>query len=277
MQTRTKPNYTHVAFKEYWSLPEAQRPQTLEEVCALLLPEPGIRGIWEIVASDNRTGEILERNIYRNAITDLGAQASIGNLFAATANAYGLMNIACISTEAGSTTLTTALVAGTAPTGAALGIAAAPNAIPAGTVKIDYSTGSEELVQTTGCAANATSLPVTAVGGGVFTPAYSHAVGKSVVPVAPVTDNPSASPAGAQYLALVAADYSPLTGTGQGLRTRTITKKYPGISTPAGTYTWFRLCNANPIVANSVGASCIVPQAIINGTTDQTFTAVIKL
>jgi hypothetical protein len=157
---------------------------------------------------------------------------------------------------------------------------ALPVAIPANAqIKIDYGTGSEETVVTTaGASSGATSITgITAVGGGTFTAAFSHAIGKSVVPVALPTDNPSSSPTGAQYQSLVSGDFSSISGSGQGNRTRTITKKYLGSGTTAATYTWCRLTNANPIVSGSVGASCIVPQAVINSTTDETFVIVIKL
>lgn len=274
MKQRFLPEYKYVAFPEYWELPASRRPQTLREVCDILLPLQGIRGIWEMITSDARTGEILERSIFKNSITDNGAQYAIGNLFAASGGANNPMNVMCISTDAGSTTLTSALTNGVGVT--SLSVAALPAAIPASTVlKIDYSTGSEETCtsQAGSTAQGATSIPLT----GTFTPAFSHAIGKTVVPVAAVTDNPSSSPTGAQYLSLVSGDYSSITGSGVGNRTRTITKKFPGASTTAATYTQARLANANPIVSGSVGAACIVPQAVINSTTDQTFVIVIKL
>jgi len=266
------PDYKLVAFPEYWQLPKSKRPQTFKEVCDMLLPLPGISGIWEMVTTDNRTGEILERSIFKNAITDNGAIAAIGNIFYSTTGTYAAMSNMCISTEAGSTSLTTAL-SGSAVT-TSLAVAALPAAIPSGaTLKLDYSTGSEETcVAPSGASLGATSITVTS-----FTTLFAHAIGKTVVPVALVTDNPSSSPTGAQYLALVSGDFGALSGTGVGNRTRTITKKFPGASTTAATYTWCRLCNANPIVAGSVGASCIVPQAVVNSTTDQTFAVVIKL
>lgn len=280
IKQRFLPDYKEVAFPEYWQLPARQRPQTLQEVCAMLLPLPGIRGIWEVVASDNRTGEILQRSIYKNVITDKGAQYAIGNLFAASGAANAVMNVMCISTDAGSTTLTTALTSGTPPGSATLAVAALPAAIPANAVlKIDYGTGSEESCATTaGASSSATSITgITAVGGGTFTPAFNHAIGKTVVPVALVTDNPSGTPTGGVYLSLSGGDYGAISGSGVGNRSLTITKKFPGASTTAGTYTWCRLSNANPIVTGSVGASMIVPQAVINSTTDETFTVVIKL
>jgi len=272
MKTFHKPDYKYVAFPEYWELPASKRPQTLQEVCDILLPLPGIRGIWEMITTDNRTNEVLERSIFKNAITDNGAQGAIGNLFAATGAAFNPMNVMCISTEAGSTALTTALSSGAVTT--SLPVSALPAAIASGTtLKIDYSTGSEETCVTSATASlGATSISVTS-----FTTLFAHAIGKTVVPVAPVTDNPTSSPTGAQYLSLVSGDFGSLSGSGIGNRTRTITKKFPGATTTAATYTWCRLCNANPIVSGAVGASCIVPQAVINSTTDQTFIIVIKL
>lgn len=269
-----------ITIPEYWALPESDRPNTFEELVERFIHRENISGFWRITGTDNRTGEIISEIWTPNAITDNGGQAAISNTFAASGGAVTPFNVMCISTEAGSSTLTTALTAGTPPGSATLAVAALPGAIAANTtLKIDYSTGSEEsCVTTAGASAAATSITgITAVGGGTFTPAFSHAIGKTVVPVALVTDNPSGTPTGGVYLSLVGGDYGSVSGSGVGNRTRTITKKFPGASTTAGTYTWCRLCNANPIVSGSVGASCIVPQAVINSTTDQTFAIVIKL
>ena len=261
-----------VGFREYWSLPERDRPQCFEELCEMLTPLPGIRGVWQVIATDARTNEILDCSWVPNAISDNGASYAIGNLFSSSGGANSPMNVMCISTDAGSTALTTALTNGNAYT--SLAVSALPASIASGTtLKLDYATGSEETCVTSALAnSGATSISVTS-----FTALFSHAIGKTVVPVAPVTDNPSSSPSGAQYLSLVSGDYSSITGSGIGNRTRTITKQFPGASTVAATYTQARLCNANPIVSGSVGAACIVPQAVINSSTNQTFAIVIKL
>jgi hypothetical protein len=275
---KTLPNYKNVAFPEYWALPARERPQSLQALCALLMPQPGIRGIWEVRTSDARTGEIWERSVYKNAITDNGAQYAIGNLFASTGAASLPMNVMCISTEAGSSTLSSGLSSGTSYT--SLSVNALPNAIPAGyQLVIDYGTGSAETVITTaGASASATTITgITAVPSGTYVAGFNHSSSASVVPVALVTDNPSSSPTGSQYLNLVSGDYGAISGTGQGNRTRTITKLFAGATTVAATYTWVRLANANPLVSGSVGASCIIPQAVINSSTDQTFIVVIKL
>lgn len=262
-----------ITIPDYWDLPEELRPETFEEMCKLLIPRPGISGFWRVMGTDNRTGEVLSEIWTPNAITDNGAQYAIGNLFAASGGANNPMNVMCISTEAGSSSLTTALTAG--QTGiTSLAVNALPNAIASGTtLKLSYSTGQEETCVTSALAnSGATSISVTS-----FTSTFAHAIGATVVPVASPTDNPSSSPTGAQYLSLVSGDFGSISGSGIGNRTRTITKKFLGASTTAATYTWCRLCNANPIVSGSVGASCIVPQAVINSTTDQTFSVVIKL
>lgn len=261
-----------VTIPEYWALPEDQRPETFEAMCELLLPRKGISGFWCVRGTRAGTDEVISEIWTPNSITDSGAQAAIGNLFYSAGATYNPMNIMCISTEAGSSSLTTALSSGAVTT--SLAVAALPAAIASGTtLKLDYSTGSEETCVTSALAsAGATSISVTS-----FTTLFAHAIGKTVVPVALVTDNPSSSPTGAQYLTLVSGDFGALSGTGIGNRTRTITKKFPGASTTAATYTWCRLTNANPIVSGAVGASCIVPQAVVNSTTDQTFIVVIKL
>ena len=216
------------------------------------------------------------------AITDSYALAALAYL---QAN-YAIM---CISTEAGSTTLNAAITAGTAPTGAALTIVAAPFAIPAGNIYLDFNgsggpgtqTGTQETLTTTGCAAGATSLPVTAIGGGVWTPAYAHAVGKTVVPVAPTTDNPLTAPANAQYLALATGDFGTISGSGVGNRSVTITKKFPGASSNPGTFTVVRIIKSQTWGTSGNVAVCdYIPQAVLSNTTgnvqDQTFTTTVK-
>jgi hypothetical protein len=268
----------YVGFREYWKLDQRDRPKTFEELCEMLLPDPGIRGIWEINAIDARTGRILQKSWVPNAITDNGAKYAIGNLFDSAGAVYGPMKYLCISTDGASSSLTSALTATTTYT--SLSVASLPNAIPANAkIKIDYNTGSEEIVVTTvGASAGATSITgITAVGGGAYIAAFNHSIGATVVPVASETDNPSSTPTGGQYQTLLSGDYSSITGTGQGNRTRTITKTFLGASTTAGSYNWARLSNANPIVTGSTGASSIIPTAIINSTTNQEFRIVIKL
>ena len=216
------------------------------------------------------------------AITDSTAQAMLAYL---QAN-YAIM---CISQEAGSTTLATAIVAGTAPSGGALGIVGPAQAIALGQIYLDFNgsgapptqNGQQETLVTTGCAQGATSLPVTAIGGGVWTPAYSHAVGKTVVPVAPVTDNPLSAPANVQYLALAAGDFSAITGSGIGNRTVTITKKFPGATSNPSTITVVRVIKSQTWGTSGNVAVCdYIPQAVLSNTSgniqDQTFTSTIK-
>lgn len=179
-----------------------------------------------------------------------------------------------ISTEVSSQTLTTALTAGVAVT--SLAVTATTAAIPAGQIVIDWQQNGvapQEPVTatTTGCALGATSIPISS-----YTPASNHAIGAAIVQLAPETDNPSASPTGAQYLTLVAADFGSVSGSGKGNRQIVATKKFPGASTTAASYTAVRLSNANPIVAGSVGVTSYIPKAVINPTTDQTFLITIK-
>jgi len=207
------------------------------------------------------------------ALTDIGIQAALAALFAAANTTPASYKYMCISTEVSSQTLASALTAGATITAIPLA-AGATAAIPAGKVKLDWQNNDaapEEILITSGCASGATSLPVTS-----FTLVNSHAIGAKVVPVAPETDNPSASPAGAQYLTLVAGDFTGPSGSGVGNRLITVIKKFPGASTTAASYTAARLSNANPIVAGSVGATIYVPVAVVNSGTDQTFTIAIK-
>ena len=207
------------------------------------------------------------------ALTDIGIQAALAALFAAANTTPASYKYMCISTEVSSQTLASALTAGATITAIPLA-AGATAAIPAGKVKLDWQNNDaapEEILITSGCAAGATSLPVTS-----FTLVNNHSIGAKVVPVAPETDNPSASPAGAQYLTLVAGDFTGPSGSGVGNRLITVIKKFPGASTTAASYTAARLSNANPIVAGSVGATIYVPVAVINSGTDQTFTIAIK-
>ncbi len=195
--------------------------------------------------------------------------------------------ILCISTEGGSTTLATVVVAGTPPTNGALGIASASQAIPAGVLYLDYNgtgvngSAPQEPLLTTGCAQGATSLSVTTIDGTLWTPAYSHAIGVSVIPMAPATDNPTATPPNAQFLTLASGDYSAIGGSGDGNRTLTLTKKFPGATTTPGTYNVVRLVKSHTFASGNTGATCYVPQSVISNTSgnviDQTFVITLEM
>lgn len=204
------------------------------------------------------------------AQTDLLIQAFLTAYFGNATNFKYMV----ISTEVSSQTLSAALTAGVAIT--ALPVTATTAAIPAGQLVIDWKQNGvapQEPITatTTGCTQGATSIPISS-----YTPASNHTIGAAIVQLAPTTDNPSASPTGAQYLTLATTDFGSVSGSGVGNRQIVATKKFPGASTTAASYTAVRLSNANPIVAGSVGVTSFIPPAVINPTTDQTMTVTIK-
>lgn len=222
-------------------------------------------------------GIFILKFLCTSAITDTAVQAAMADIFAPSAVTTTPYNIMMISTEVGSTTTTASFTASQAGV-TSIPIAAAPFAIPAGNVYLDYVSGNgangpnpQEYLTTSGCIAGATSLPVTS-----FTTLYAHASGVSVVPVALVTDNPSAAPAGAQYQTLTSGAYGAISGTGVGNRTRVITATFAGASTTAATYTAIRLVNANPVVSGSTGATSYIPKAVIDSTHNGTFQITVK-
>jgi hypothetical protein len=262
-----------VNIPEYWQLEPRRRPRTFKGLLKILTKaQREITGVWERTITDSETGEVLERLWSYNVITDNGALNAIKNYFAATGAAVAPTNIMCISTEVASTKTSSSIAAGAITS---VPVTALSSALASGSqIVVGYGTANATTATlSAGAASGATSITVTSV----TIPAGGIPAGADVVPIPLSTDNPTGTPTGGQYQSLVSGDFSYTPGVGSGNRTGTVTKKFLGASTTAGTYTAARLSNANPIVSGAVGATLFLPQATINGSTDQTFVFIIKL
>lgn len=261
-----------VNIPEYWQLPPRQRPRTFKGLIRLLMKmKKEISGTWERVVTDANTGEVLQVVWSKNAVTDNGALNTLKNSFAASSGAVAVYNVMAIASDAGSCKTSSSIAAGSVTSIPVTGLAAT---IASGSqIIVGYGTANATTCTLSATASSgATSISVSSV----TIPAGGIASGADVVPIPVVTDNPS-SLTGAAYLSLVSGDYAYTAGSGAGNRTCTITKKFPGASTTAGTYTSARMSNANPVATGSVGATLYLPQATINSSTDQTFVFVIKI
>jgi hypothetical protein len=273
VSTATKKVKHLVNIPEYWQLEPRRRPRTFSGLLKILKKsQREITGVWERTITNHETGEVLERLWSYNVITDNGALNAIKNYFAYTGGTVNPTNIMCISTEVASTKTSSSISAGAITS---VPVTALSSALANGSqIIIGYGTANATTATlSAGASSGATSITVSSVtipGGGI-------ASGADVVPVPTSTDNPTGTPTGGQYQSLVSGDFSYTPGVGSGNRTGTVTKKFLGASTTAGTYTAARLSNANPIVSGAVGATLFLPQATINSSTDQTFVFIIKL
>lgn len=241
----------------------SQRPrnfgQFVQMVCAAPEHAGKIKGIWEFVQSDPKTGRVKQRLWNMNAVTDNGAVNILASAIANASNANPWNNI-LITNNSGSTTLTTALTAN-ATNVTSLAVAAVPAAIPSGTtLQLGYGSGNTQNVVTNG----ATSQGATSITVNSFTVnATGFTVGNAVVPVPQVSDNPAnaaltsnASSPLSQYSGVIAAGsftYSATTGAGNRSVVVTFTFKTAanGGSTSIGNYTDAWLVNVTSGASNA--------------------------
>jgi hypothetical protein len=241
----------------------SQRPrnfaQFVDLVCASPEDKGKIKGIWEFVQSDPKTGRPKKRLWVMNTVTDNGAVNILASAIANASNANPWNNI-LITNNSGSTTLTTALAAN-APGVTTLAVAAVPAAIPSGTtLQLGYGTGNTQTVVTNG----ATSQGATSITVNSFTVnATGFGIGQAVVPQPSVADNPTnaaltsnASSPLSQYSGVITAagfTYSPTTGAGNRSVVVTFVFKNStnGGSTPNGSYTDAWLVNVTSGASNA--------------------------
>lgn len=241
----------------------SQKPRNFEQfqdmVCASPEHAGKIKGIWELLQTDPKTGHVKKRLWAMNVVTDNGAVNILASAIANASNANPWNNI-LITNNSGSTTLTTALTANA--TGVtSLAVAAIPAAIPSGTnLQLGYGTGNTQTVTTNG----ATSQGATSITVNSFTVnATGFSIGANVVPQPNVSDNPSnaaltsnASSPLSQYSGVIAAGgftYSNTTGAGNRSCVVTFTFKTAtnGGSTTAGVYTDAWLVNVTSGASNA--------------------------
>jgi hypothetical protein len=246
------PEYKHVVVPAYWKIPKKYRPQMLREINKLARP---FDCLWEFMTWDAQTGEVHERSIYKNVITDLGAQALLNNTWAPSGTTPTIYNHVVISPNGVATTLTSATGTSAITT---LSVAALPAAIANGkTLTIGYGGGTTQTVtinNSGGYSAGATSLTVNS-----FTPSINYPIGTALVAIPGVTDNPSSVSGSVDSGALSSGAFTAASGSGAGNRTRPIAVTFTGSGGNAGSYTEAYTSNNATIAAGTTGSHVIFP------------------
>lgn len=226
------------------------KPRGFDDFCDMVASDGrGIKGIWEWVQWNPKTGLIVARIWNVNVVTDSGADKILKRAInSASATLPNLFNQVAITDNAGDTSLTTALTNG--QTGiTSLAVAALPASIPSGTVlTIGYGTGQTQQVTTSALAnSGATSISVNS-----FTANAAYGIGTAVVPNPVVTDDPSSLPgAHVSYsgaLGTGAFVYTPTTGAGNRQVVVSATfQNSGGTNTQVANYTDAWVVNTNPV------------------------------
>lgn len=249
---RLLPDYKHVVVPAYWQLPEQHRPKTFAEVKKLARV---FDCLWEFLTWDALTGEIYERNIYKNVITDLGAQAMLNNTWNVAGATPTIYNHVVISPNGNSVLLTAATGTSAITT---LSISALPASIANGaTLTLGYGGSNPTTVtinHSGGYSAGATSIIVNS-----FTPAINFPIGTPVCQIPSVTDNPSSVSGSVDSGALSSGAFTAASGSGAGNRTRPIAVTFTGSSGNAGTYTEAYTSNNGTIGSGTTGSHVIIP------------------
>jgi hypothetical protein len=257
------PDYKHVAVPAFWELPIRKRPQSLAGVRKLA---PHHACLWEFITSDSRSGEVLERSIHENVITDLGAQAMLNNTWNVAAATPTIYNHIVISPNGCSTTLSSATGTSAITT---LSVNSLPAAIANGaTMTIGYGGGTTQTVtinHSGGYAIGATSIVVTS-----FTPSINYPIGAALVAIPNYTDNPSSVSGTQDSGALSSGAFTPASGSGLGSRIRPISYTFTGSSGNAGTYTEAYTSNNGTIGAGTTGSHVIFPSFTLGSGLNQT-------
>lgn len=238
-----------VSVPEYWANPI--KPRNFQDFCDMYdARDHGSLGLWEIKRF-NRDGKILSRLWLKNVITDNGATSMLKNTFNNAGSAVSIFNQIAITTNAGSTTLTTAIAANQAGV-TSLAVAALPASIASGTtITLGFGGAAPQNVTTSALASSgATSISVTS-----FTAnSTGFPIGSNVVPVPTTSDNPSSLGGTVAYSgALPGGDFT-FSGTGLGNRQVVIVFTFAAGST-TGNFTEAWLVNTNPV--SGVGQTAV--------------------
>jgi len=257
------PEYKHVALPEYWKL--QKKPQTFQAVLKAAKPH---QCIWQLENWDTNTGEVFERNLVKNTVTDNGAISMLKNAWNNAGSAVGIFNHVVVSPNGCSTTLTSATGTSAITT---LSVAALPVAIANGaTLTIGYGGGTTQTVtinNSGGYSAGATSLTVNS-----FTPSINYPIGTALVAIPSVTDNPSSVSGTVDSGALASGAFTYNATTGLGNRNVVIVATETGTSGNAGPYTEAYTANAGTIAANSTGSHVIFPAFTLGASSSETLT-----
>lgn len=231
-------------------------------------------GATILIDKHNRVRLVASRLIAENIVTDTGATAMLKNTWNNAGSAVGIFNQIAIDTNAGSTTLTSALAANTSGV-TSISVAATPASIASGTtLTLGYGTGNTQNIVTSALAnAGATSITVTS-----FTVnATGFSIGANVVPNPTTSDNPSSLGGTSAYSGALSSGAFTFSGTGAGNRQVSIQFTF-STSTTAGSYTEAWTVNTNPVAATGETASHLIfPVQTINSSTSLQITIVEKV
>lgn len=260
------PAYDFVALPDYWQLPEAERPNTLQGIMEVVAKAHEC--IWEFKNYNKRTGRVNQRLLAKNVITDNGGISLLKNLWNSSGSAVSIMSHVVASPNGCSTTLTSATGTSAITT---LSVAALPAAIANGaTMTIGYGGGTTQTVtinNSGGYSAGATSLTVNS-----FTPSINYPIGTALVAIPSVTDNPSSVSGSVDSGALSSGAFTYNATTGTGNRNVVIAATLVGTTGNAGNYTEAYTSNAGTIASNSTASHVIFPAFVLNGTTSESVT-----
>ena len=257
------PAYDFVALPDYWELPEAERPNTLQGIMEVVAKAHEC--IWELKNYNKRTGRVNKRILCKNVITDNGGISLLKNLWNSAGSAVSIMSHVVASPNGCSTTLTSATGTSAITT---LSVAALPAAIANGaTMTIGYGGGTTQTVtinNSGGYSAGATSLTVNS-----FTPSINYPIGTALVAIPGVTDNPSSVSGSVDSGALSSGAFTYNSTSGTGNRNVVIVATLTGTSGNAGNYTEAYTSNAGTIASNSTASHVIFPAFVLNSTTNE--------
>lgn len=258
------PAYDFVALPDYWQLPEAERPNTLQGIMEVVAKAHEC--IWEFKNYNKRTGRVNNRMLVKNIITDNGGISLLKNLWNSSGSAVSIMSHVVASPNGASTTLTAATGTSAITT---LSVNALPAALSSGaTLTLGYGGGTTQTVTlSSGASLGATSLTVTS-----FTPTINYPIGTAVVPIPSVTDNPSSVSGTVDSGALSSGAFTYTATSGTGNRTCQIIATLTGTTGNAGNYTEAYTSNAGTIASNSTASHVIFPAFVLNGTTNESVT-----
>lgn len=248
------------------------KPRSFQALADMYEAQTGPLGLWEIVSLD-KMGNVIKRIWTKNVVTDNGATSMLKNTWNNAGSAVSIFNQIAITTNAGSTTLTTGLTNGQTNI-TSLAVASLPASIASGTtLTVGYGTGQTQSVTTSGLAnAGATSISVNS-----YTSNAAYAIGTNVVPNPTTSDNPSSLGGTNTYSGALAGGAFTFSGTGAGNRQVQIQYTF-STSSPAGSYTEAWTVNTNPVAAiNQTASHLIFAGQTINSTTSLQITVIEKV
>jgi hypothetical protein len=261
------PDYKSISLPGYWKTSKGtarqRKPTTFSDVLKLSKP---YECPWQFETWDSNTGELYERFIAHNVITDNGAISMIKNIWNSSGSAIGIMNHVVVSPNGASSKLTSAT--GVSPI-TTLAISALPAALSNGaTLTLGYGGATPQTVTlSAGASLGATSLTVTS-----FTPSANFPIGTDICAIPSVTDNPSSVAGTVDSGALSGGAFTYTATTGLGNRNVVIVATETGTSGNAGTYTEAYTSNNATIGTGTTASHVIFPGFVLNSSTNETVT-----